>query len=158
MNDAINIVRIGNPDKLDDDIVEDHFDKLYDSFIDERIAQAINNSVVLKGNAQAASYEWLALLKQMKDSTGTHRVSDEFFTTMLADKNLIGATCVGLAARKAGVDHLEFDVAIVDEAGRATVPELLIPLLRSKKGNSHWRSSPIASKYCPCSQRRLSKR
>ncbi|EOV0102918.1 AAA domain-containing protein [Vibrio vulnificus] len=133
VNDAINIVRIGNPDKLDDDIVEDHFDKLYDSFIDERIAQAINNSVVLKGNAQAASYEWLALLKQMKDSTGTHRVSDEFFTTMLADKNLIGATCVGLAARKAGVDHLEFDVAIVDEAGRATVPELLIPLLRSKK-------------------------
>jgi hypothetical protein len=34
---------------------------------------------------------------------------------MLANKNLIGATCVGLAARKKGVDYLEFDIAIVDE-------------------------------------------
>ena len=40
---------------------------------------------------------------------------------------------MGLAARKAGIDPLEFDIAIIDEVGRATVPELLIPLLRCKK-------------------------
>ncbi|MCB2381383.1 MULTISPECIES: DEAD/DEAH box helicase [Shewanella] len=131
--DGVNIVRIGNPGKLDDEIKEDHFGRLYDEFLSNKLDTISSKVHLLEDTVRNATYEWAALLKEMQAKSSSNKVSDEFFTTMLADKNLIGATCVGLAARKAGLDHLEFDVVIVDEAGRATVPELLIPLLRSKK-------------------------
>jgi len=133
VKDNVNIVRVGNVEKIDDGMVEDHFDSIYKEFIADCYTDATQKATCLSGNELNALYEWRALLTHIKDSTGQRNVSDEFFTTMLANKNMIGATCVGLAARKAGVDHLTFDIAIVDEAGRATVPELLIPLLRSKK-------------------------
>lgn len=133
ISSSVNIVRIGNPDKLDDAMAENHFDTLYQDFLDERIQHVNQTAHLFEGGMQESAYEWAALLRQMQSASDNRRVSDEFFTAMLVDKNLIGATCVGLAARKAGVDHLDFDVAIVDEAGRATVPELLIPLLRSRK-------------------------
>ena len=145
VNTNVNIVRVGNPDKIDDDMTQDHFDLIFQNFIDKCLSdtttrfslfdanedgeyKALNNTAKLD-----ALHEWRALLMQIKDSATDSKVSDEFFTTMLANKNLIGATCVGLAARHSGIDHITFDVAIVDEAGRATVPELLIPLLRSRK-------------------------
>lgn len=40
---------------------------------------------------------------------------------------------MGLANKSLGLDLIEFDIAIIDEAGRATAPELLIPILRAKK-------------------------
>ena len=40
---------------------------------------------------------------------------------------------MGLANKSLGLDLSEFDIAIIDEAGRATAPELLIPILRAKK-------------------------
>lgn len=129
----VNIVRVGNLDKIADEIIEDHFDTIFEQFIESCLTQSLNKVNSIENAKLDALNEWRALLTQIKESRGQHKVSDEFFTTMLMDKNIIGATCVGLAARKAGIDHLSFDVAIVDEAGRATVPELLIPLLRSKK-------------------------
>jgi len=133
VNESVNIVRVGNVKKIDDAMIEDHFDSVYDKFITESLSEASVKSSFLIGKELNALYEWRALLTQIKDSIGLNTVSDEFFSTMLANKNLLGATCVGLAGRKAGIDHLTFDIAIVDEAGRATPPELLIPLLRSKK-------------------------
>lgn len=133
MSQGVNVVRVGNLDKIADEIIEDHFDTLFEQFIDFCLTRSLSTFNSIQGEKFDALYEWRALLTQIKKSVGQHKVSDEFFTTMLMDKNIIGATCVGLAARKAGIDHLSFDVAIVDEAGRATVPELLIPLLRSKK-------------------------
>ncbi|MBZ9610846.1 DEAD/DEAH box helicase [Rheinheimera maricola] len=130
---GVNVVRVGNLTKIADEIIEDHFDTIFTQFIEYCLTQSLNKVNSIEDVKLDALYEWRALLTQIKESGGQHNVSDEFFTTMLMDKNIIGATCVGLAARKAGVDHLSFDVAIVDEAGRATVPELLIPLLRSKK-------------------------
>lgn len=133
VTNGVNIIRVGNPDKIDSDMKENHLDKVFNSFLAEKLDYISRRTHEWKDEAQVTSYEWAALLKQMKANIGTKKVSDEFFEIMLADKNLIGATCVGLAGQKAGIDHLAFDVAIVDEAGRATVPELLIPLLRSKK-------------------------
>lgn len=132
VENSVNIVRIGNPDKIEESLVEYHFDSLYDDFLVEAI-EDVNRSVhTLPDKLQNLSYQWKAVLLQMQASHDS-KVSDEFFSVMLANKNLIGATCVGLAARKKGVDYLDFDIAIVDEAGRATVPELLIPLLRCRK-------------------------
>jgi len=129
VENSVNIVRIGKPDKIDESLAEHHFDSLYDDFLVEAIKDVNRSIDTLPDKLKNL---WKAVLLQMRASHDS-KVSDEFFSVMLANKNLIGATCVGLAARKKGVDYLEFDIAIVDEAGRATVPELLIPLLRCRK-------------------------
>ncbi len=135
VENSVNIMRIGNPDKIDEQLSEHHPDELYDEFLKETINRVNCSIHKLPENLQNLSFQWTSLLRQMQEENLQARktTSDEFLSTMLADKNLIGATCVGLAARKAGIDHLNFDIVIIDEAGRATVPELLIPLLRCKK-------------------------
>lgn len=50
----------------------------------------------------------------------------------LGDCNVVGATCIGVAA-KGEVNDMEFDWVIVDEAGKATPPELLVPMVRGRK-------------------------
>lgn len=57
----------------------------------------------------------------------------ELSELLVGHYKLVGATCVGLASRHYGMDRLTFDVCIIDEGGRSTVPELLIPLMRSRK-------------------------
>ena len=46
---------------------------------------------------------------------------------------IIGATCVGLESRHSGLNGIEFDLVIIDEAGKALAGELLIPINRAKK-------------------------
>ena len=56
----------------------------------------------------------------------------DFETAYLGRCKVVGATCIGVAARGA-ISDLEFDWVIVDEAGRATHPELLVPMVRGRK-------------------------
>jgi serine/threonine-protein kinase len=56
----------------------------------------------------------------------------DFASAYLGRCKVIGATCIGVAA-KGYVSDLEFDWVIVDEAGRATPPELLVPLVRGRR-------------------------
>lgn len=46
--------------------------------------------------------------------------------------SLIGATCIGIANYADGL-NLVFDLVIIDEAGRATPPELMVPMCLGKK-------------------------
>jgi len=133
IGESVNIVRIGNPDKIDHQLSDFNLNFLYEKFLQEKLSYIQNIAHKMPSKLQALSYQWQAVLRQTIAQQGISKISDEFFSVMLTDKNLVGATCVGLANRKSGIDHLDFDVAIVDEAGRATVPELLIPLLRSRK-------------------------
>ena len=73
--------------------------------------------------------EWWSLINkdELKD------IDSEIIEILINSHNIIGATCVGLANRSIGLDLIEFDIVIIDEAGRATPPELLIPILRAKK-------------------------
>ena len=41
---------------------------------------------------------------------------------------IVAGTCVGLAGRISALENCRFDLVIIDEAGRATPPELLIPI------------------------------
>ena len=52
---------------------------------------------------------------------------------IIRNHRLIGATCVGLARRNIGLERTEFDLVIIDEAGKALPAEMLIPLIRAKK-------------------------
>ena len=50
----------------------------------------------------------------------------------IEDISLIGATCIGIA-NYSGDLNLKFDLVIIDEAGRATPPEIMVPMSLGKK-------------------------
>ncbi len=56
----------------------------------------------------------------------------DFTSAYLNRSRVIGATCIGIAA-KGDISGVNFDWVIVDEAGRATHPELVVPLVRGRK-------------------------
>ncbi len=130
LEQPIQAIRIGNAEKMSPAIQPLGFDQQYASFLAELETRAINAAVRLPEAESNLCHVWCAMLKQAVHS---RRGQEEFFITLLGDRNVVGATCVGLATNKGGIDQLQFDVAIIDEAGRATVPEILIPILRSKK-------------------------
>ncbi len=56
--------------------------------------------------------------------------SSDFYGALLADCQVVAGTCIGFAGAR-GMQDIEFDVCIVDEASKATVTELLVPLSRA---------------------------
>ena len=52
---------------------------------------------------------------------------------IIKNHRIIGATCLGIANKNIGIERIEFDLVIIDEAGRALPAELVIPLLRARK-------------------------
>jgi serine/threonine protein kinase len=56
----------------------------------------------------------------------------EFSAAAIARAQVVAATCVGLGSVR-GYDSLEFDLCIIDEASKATAPELLIPMARARR-------------------------
>lgn len=60
--------------------------------------------------------------------------------TACSKHQILGATCVGLANKSLGLDLIEFDIAIIDEAGRATAPRTINTNVKSKKSYFNWRS------------------
>ncbi|MDE7252974.1 MAG: protein kinase [Acetatifactor sp.] len=57
---------------------------------------------------------------------------NELLQESLADATLVGATCLGIAGLSEGIEF-DFDWVIVDEAGKATPPEILVPICLGKK-------------------------
>jgi len=56
---------------------------------------------------------------------------DDFAVPILDRANILAATCLITGGRD--LKGQRFDWAIIDEAGRATAPELLVPLVRSRR-------------------------
>ena len=50
----------------------------------------------------------------------------------LADATIVGATCLGIASVGAAFNY-NFDWVIIDEAGKATPPEIMVPVCLGKK-------------------------
>lgn len=59
-------------------------------------------------------------------------LSEEIEKILIEDVSVIGATCIGIANYSNNF-NLNFDLVIIDEAGRATPPELLVPMVLGKK-------------------------
>lgn len=57
---------------------------------------------------------------------------DELGEACVKEATVVAATCLGIASNQ-NVHNLEFDYVIIDEAGRATPPETLVPAVRGKK-------------------------
>ncbi len=58
--------------------------------------------------------------------------TNDFHAAMLASAEIVAGTCVGLAGVK-GMGDIVYDLCIVDEASKATVTEILVPMSRSRK-------------------------
>ncbi len=126
------VLRIGNdPAKVQDSIQPRMTEKLLMSYLCER-QQAY--SLASLENPSKAHWigEWMDSIYR-PDKTGQPQFDDELAELVANEHKLVGATCVGLSSRRYGMDRLDFDICIIDEAGRATVPELLIPLMRTRK-------------------------
>ena len=54
----------------------------------------------------------------------------DFHLPMLSEASVIAGTCVAVGGVR-GIDQIRFDLCIVDEASKATVPEILIPMVLS---------------------------
>lgn len=114
------IIRCGK--KVDDELHEISFEEKYKAYIEEvkEISQQIHN--------EEMANRWLQLIGA--DRRGQNVQLSEL---ILRSHQVIGATCVGLAKRNLGIDMMEFDLVIVDEASKALPGELLIPMNRAKK-------------------------
>lgn len=56
--------------------------------------------------------------------------NEEFNTPLLNRTQVVAGTCIGIAKQ---ISNVEFDLCIIDEASKATVTEVLVPMARSKR-------------------------
>ncbi|GAA3246688.1 DEAD/DEAH box helicase [Dactylosporangium siamense] len=80
--------------------------------------------------AAAQSRARATLLAQWRDRVPTSGASLQRELVKYAD--VVAATCIGTATTEL-LAELEFDVAVVDEAGQISLPNLLVPLARARR-------------------------
>ena len=96
-----------------------------DSQLDERIRAALDAArrpAEWQSRRRAVQEKWIERLNR----------SGELESILFANMRAIAGTCVGVIASPA-VAREQFEWVIVDEAGRASAPELLVPLVRGKR-------------------------
>jgi len=91
-----------------------------DSVIPKPLSVSINDSEITK--LITITREWYRKLGK----------SEEFEAIFARKASIVASTCMGIASRHA-LNSMVFDWVIVDEAGRATPPELLVPIIRGRK-------------------------
>lgn len=114
------IVRCGNLDTISSDLQNYYFEN--------RLAEYENqlSNGACPEELRPYRERWLKLLE---DEENKVQISEY----LLNNFSVIGATCVGLAKKKLGLNRIDFDLVIIDEAGKALPGELLIPINHAKK-------------------------
>lgn len=74
----------------------------------------------------------VSLLKFLADWHARFGYGDEFSVAAVLRSQVVAATCIGLHGFK-GANTIEFDVCIVDEASKATVTEVLVPMVQARR-------------------------
>lgn len=129
----VRLLRIGPENKIDDKLREFTLQQQQLEFVKKSRIVATQAACSANENEAALATQWLYDVLGPEQRERNTKYDQELVWMLLSSNNLVGATCVGLASRKQSIDQLRFDVVIIDEAGRSTVPELLIPILRAKK-------------------------
>lgn len=115
------MIRCGKADKMDSSIHPVSFEQKYAEYMEE-----LERKKAIFGSDPLFK-RWYEEVK----ADGEY--NPHLGELILMSNKIIGATCVGLAQKSIGLDRLEFDLVIIDEAGKALPAELLIPINRSKK-------------------------
>lgn len=96
-------------------------------------AHKFKNSLEEKMEKQKPKFVHFNKLEKIKNEWIDKITStDELGKIYLEQVSVIGATCIGISNYAFNYD-LKFDLVIVDEAGRATPPEALVPMVLGKK-------------------------
>lgn len=99
-----------------DDLGEEELEQLVASLLDGRGAgQRLRELVRTQG-------DWLASLNDPQ-------AAEPMF---LPTQSVVAGTCMGFLANP-HIQNMQFDLCIIDEASRATAPELLVPMTRAKR-------------------------
>lgn len=115
------VVRCGSAEKIAEDIEEYSFENKYENYIEN-----LRRGYVSDIKAKRLREKWLDIIADKRNS-------DVVGECLLGCFQIVGATCVGLESRHYGLNGIEFDLVIIDEAGKALAGELLIPINRAKK-------------------------
>lgn len=119
--DSKQIVRCGGIEKIANDLSEYSFESKFDGYRD-----AVKDNLITDKKTQQIRNRWLEIIENKENA-------DVIGECLLGCFQIIGATCVGLENRHYGLSNMEFDLVIIDEAGKALPGELLIPINRAKK-------------------------
>jgi flagellar biosynthesis GTPase FlhF len=80
------------------------------------------------GDPSDPTKDFRAIVRQWRDVFG---LTEDFAKPLMERANILAATC--LYAGGVQFRGMEFDWAIIDEAGRATAPEVLVALVRARR-------------------------
>lgn len=116
------LLRCGNDEKIADEIKEYGFDYIMENYKKEFKELKVNNE-----NERKIKEIWEGYI------TETQKLKNELGELLLRSKRIVGATCVGIANKKIGLEQMAFDLVIIDEASKALPAEMLIPLNKAKK-------------------------
>ena len=116
------IVRCGNANKISEEFQKLRLQKRCQDYLDDLIER--------KEDFDGKFFDdWFETIIPNE----SYEYSPVLCELIIRSHRLIGATCVGLARRNIGLERTEFDLVIIDEAGKALPAEMLIPLVRAKK-------------------------
>ena len=119
--DLNQIVRCGSEERIAEDLASLSFEGKWENYTKTLKEDDLDDPLSL-----TLRRKWLEIVE-------THENADIVGECLLKCFQVIGATCVGLVSRKYGLAGTEFDLVIIDEAGKALVGELLIPINQAKK-------------------------
>lgn len=120
--DKKELLRCGNDEKIAVEIKEYGFDHIMENYKKEFRELKVNNE-----DERKIKEIWEGYINE------TQKLKNELGELLLRSKRIVGATCVGIANKKIGLENMTFDLVIVDEASKALPAEILIPLNKAKK-------------------------
>ena len=127
--DSSKMVRCGNRVNIAEETKKYFFDNYFNNYIN-----SLDNECSIKLEKYRDLWKRLLLCGNYNLEEGKYTDNQGLVGSYLLNNySIIGATCVGLTKTVFGLDKIKFDLAIIDEAGKALPGELLIPLNRAKK-------------------------
>lgn len=132
-----NLLRIGKDEKIS---------KKAQNFTEKRVINTIikDNLARIEANKIKKNHEHYEIYKELQDEFKeslqhiTSKLKDkdkkyeEFANFFLSKTRVIFGTLIGISAWR-DFREIKFDMAIVDEAGRATLSEIAVPVVKSKR-------------------------
>ena len=115
------IIRCGSEEKISNDISKYSYENRFEEYKKE-----LQSFQELDDKSKSLRKEWISLLENKDNSN----IVGEY---LLSGFQIIGVTCVGLANKNYGLSNIDFDLVIIDEAGKALPGELIIPINHAKK-------------------------
>lgn len=113
------MVRCGNADSIAEVLRSyDFYERLHE------YEKKINED--LTGDLQTYRLLWRKMIAEQDEA----ELINEY---LLSDYQIVGVTCVGLANPHFGLSKSNFDLVVIDEAGKAMPGELLLPINRAHK-------------------------